>query len=1190
MVRLAHFRLVSLAGLLAFSPAQAQVITNVSTAAELATALYAAQQAGASQTNVISLTGNISATAQMMVNANVVINGGGFTIDMNNVDRAFFIAGGSVLINNLTIANGFARGGDGAGGGGGGAGLGGAIFVANLGGLANTGIASAANVTLNDVNFSGNQAVGGNGGVLTLGNAGGGGGMGGNGGLASTNAVFGFSYGGGGGGGLGIGANGGSASSGLNGAATFSPSPAGSDSSGEFSGGLYGGGGAGAPADTDAGGGGGIGGQNGQDQTLGAGGGGSGGFGGGGGGGFFDSSLGGGGGGFGGGGGSGPADADRDDGSLGGAGGFGGGGGFGFIEDNGGHPGDGGFGGGPGQGGGLPGDPGGGGGAGLGGAVFVMDGATLTVTSGTFTNNSVTPGQGGANGSAYGADLFLGADVTFNVATGQTVSLNSLGGAGNLADPNVANTSPYSGQLAQADGGVIKSGGGTLRLTGTNYYSGSTIVHAGVLELGSGASETGTTNVIIGQNPGDNGTMILGSGSRLAGGSLVLGQSSNSVGTLIFGAGNSAVVDFGTNPITTGSGAGTIVFSQSAAPNGSSSAYEFTSEINGNISILQAGTGTTRLAPGGVSLFNNFTGSVTIENGTLQIGNVAAIPNTAPLIVNGGALDLNGYDGYFSTIQLNGGAITNSGPGPVAFTANQIITANGQIHAAITGNEAGTFVLQQAGNGTTTIFSGESNILGGEVQATEGHLVIGTNAALLHIENLTATGNGAITFQGRNQSETQNASIGQVAGGASSLVIDGGALRVTSTTGLVLGSSGSLVFSGTGGVLDTAQIIAGTNGAGQIVFAQTDTRTMSIPFAQSLSVVQSGPGTTVMSGQITNGNTTVNAGTLQISTQEQWFNLSSQGTVQINGGTLDLGTPNVSMANLEMNGGTLTANPSAIAGVRSFTASSGTVNAYVIADTFLKTGAGTLTINSTNDFTRSSTVSGGTLAVNGTLLNDVTVQSGGTLGGSGMVGAISGAGAVGPGNSPGILTAPSVDASGGLSFNFEFTSLNPDFSDVSASVNDLLRLTSTTPFSFALTAGNVVNIYFNVASFGAGQVYTGGFFTDVASDFLGQIEDATFNYYLASASGAVTYNGISYSALGAGYSVDVSTVVQSANFAGGNVNGQISQFQVVPEPSTYALLALAAAGLGAHLIRGKQRRRAAKNKARPRPIAFGLIR
>ena len=253
----------------------------------------------------------------------------------------------------------------------------------------------------------------------------------------------------------------------------------------------------------------------------------------------------------------------------------------------------------------------------------------------------------------------------------------------------------------------------------------------------------------------------------------------------------------------------------------------------------------------------------------------------------------------------------------------------------------------------------------------------------------------------------------------------------------------------------------------------------------------------------------------------------------------------------------------------------GAVSAVLAGNAALtKTGTGVATLTASNTYTGATAINAGELKVNGSIASSaVTVNSGASLSGSGVVGAISGAGAINPGNSPGILTAPSVDPSGGLSFNFEFTSLNPTFSSATASLNDVLRLTdATTPFIASLASLNTVNIYFNVATFEEGQFFTGAFFTDAQSDFLDEIVGASFNYYVADAAGTIEYNGVNYAALGEGLALEVSTVnANGADFAGGSVNGQITQFEVVPEPSTYALLILAAAGFGAHVWRKRRR-------------------
>lgn len=103
----------------------------------------------------------------------LTINGNGQTISGGGTQRIFFANAGEIAINNVTLANGSARGGQGGSGlrgesGGGGLGAGGALFVRGADAGADTG----ASVTLSGVSFTGNAAVGGQGGADSSGGAG----------------------------------------------------------------------------------------------------------------------------------------------------------------------------------------------------------------------------------------------------------------------------------------------------------------------------------------------------------------------------------------------------------------------------------------------------------------------------------------------------------------------------------------------------------------------------------------------------------------------------------------------------------------------------------------------------------------------------------------------------------------------------------------------------------------------------------------------------------------------------------------------------------------------------------------------------------------------------------------------------------------------------------------------------------
>ncbi|MEP9380214.1 Ig-like domain-containing protein [Aquabacter sp. CN5-332] len=150
---------------------------NISSAADLSSAIAEISSGGASAATNTSYTFNFLTgftldralgSISLLAASSLTIRGGNFTMDGANAFGGFMVMSGSVSIDHLTIANTVQRGGDGEdgkmwvnavggnptnGGGGGGAGLGGGLFVA-----------AGSNVTLDTVSFSGNRAVGGDGG------------------------------------------------------------------------------------------------------------------------------------------------------------------------------------------------------------------------------------------------------------------------------------------------------------------------------------------------------------------------------------------------------------------------------------------------------------------------------------------------------------------------------------------------------------------------------------------------------------------------------------------------------------------------------------------------------------------------------------------------------------------------------------------------------------------------------------------------------------------------------------------------------------------------------------------------------------------------------------------------------------------------------------------------------------------
>jgi hypothetical protein len=394
---------------------------------------------------------NYDLTKNVFLKSKMTIDGSGatgtVTVNGNAAQRVFFAGGGKILVKDIGIANGLARGGRGTDGGGGGLGAGGGLLVN-----------SKTSVMLEDVSFSGNNATGGNGSGFNqpdyAGVGGGGGGLAGNGG-SSLGGGHQDGYGGygGGGGAEGFyqgGSGGGGAGGGLRGQhAQGNP------------GGLFGGGGGGGYYYGSGGTGGDFGGGGGGCLR---GDGAAGGFGGGGGSGLY----GGGGGGFGGGGGGSSLNTPL------GVGGFAGGNGgasynyFGYSSY-------------------------GGGGGALGGAVFVRAGGKLSLRNGSMSGGVVTPGIGGTGyyhgnpgappGLGIGSGMFLmnGVTLVWKVDNHVTVT---------VPDDLAGSTDPRNGSGISV---LEKGGKGTLVLSGNNSFGGATLA-GGTLEA---ATATGLGSATV---------------------------------------------------------------------------------------------------------------------------------------------------------------------------------------------------------------------------------------------------------------------------------------------------------------------------------------------------------------------------------------------------------------------------------------------------------------------------------------------------------------------------------------------------------------------------------------------------------------------------------------------------------------------------------------------------------------------
>jgi len=324
-------------------------------------------------------------------------------------------------------------------------------------------------------------------------------------------------------------------------------------------------------------------------------------------------------------------------------------------------------------------------------------------------------------------------DVTTNMVFNGTNTIRLDGGGSSILNSNMAINGTTNvdqatsyvftlvGNLSGAGNISLNSTGdtGTLKLSGTNTYTGTTTVSAGLLQVGATNATSNASALTV-----------------ASGATFDLNGFASAVGS-IAGAGNVTMATAG-SALTIGN--------DNTSPT-------FSGVISGGGSLTKVGTGTETLSGA-----NTFTGGLNLNAGKVKVTadtNLGGAANN--LTFNGGTLEIAGSlstartltvgAGSTGTLQIDSGKVLTLGTGSVLSAGNtsSILTVNGV-------DSTGKLTL-----GANQTFSGTLDLSNATLSLAGFNLTVGT---------LQITGNSVIDFGGSSSSSILS---------ATSLVLDAGA-------------------------------------------------------------------------------------------------------------------------------------------------------------------------------------------------------------------------------------------------------------------------------------------------------------------------------------------------------------------------------------------------------------------------------
>ena len=472
-------------------------------------------------------------------------------------------------------------------------------------------------------------------------------------------------------------------------------------------------------------------------------------------------------------------------------------------------------------------------------------------------------------------------------------------GAGTIDVPASGNTATIAARLTGSTN-LVKTGAGTLVLSGNQDHKGGTRVSGGMLDL---------TDALLYETGGwQNYAIRIENGAVMQVGGWADADSLG-IGRVAFGAGN-LVLDNGTirytGSTTTGRpdrgftiGAGGARMEAEGANTwlldkgrnfgiasgaggrltlGGSGNGAMTMDLGGTGGLTKTGAGTWTV--GGT---NAYSGTTIVDGGKLVLGSGSALGNTSSITVsNGGTLNLAGYTPPGVGITLSGagvgggwGALGNSGSG---FGINNTITLAGNTsiggtqYLALSGAfNGGTYTLTKVGAGMLVMNSNPTTV--GNIVVTEGTLTAQQNGALGDATHGTTVNSGAtlqiwgsggltipenITLNGSG-----NGGVGAIesaAGGATNHILTG---TITLASASSIGGQADRNLTFTGNVVGGQTL---TKVGADVMTLQGTANVLSnltLNGGSTSEVVLAGSSVTTVSGHTSIGNSSFATLTLQ---------------------------------------------------------------------------------------------------------------------------------------------------------------------------------------------------------------------------------------------------------------------------------------------------------------------------------------